>query len=345
MEQIEHILAQKNIILDLAQKQLLEFLKHIYANILDYLSLSPLSKLVFKHHQPKSLYLWGDVGRGKSMLLSLFFDSIECKKKTKIHFQEFMLKVHTILHRNKSGKECALIEVVKELVKEYKILYIDEFEVTDIADAMIIGSLFKSLLKQKVILIISSNKHPDDLYKDGLQRQYFLQSMREIKKNLSIFKLDGDVDYRSSTKKKQQLYFYPLNNHAHKSLECAFNFYAKDFSTDKVTIGSRKFECTRKSDVDRVIWFSFDQLCAKSLATIDYVKMCQLYDLFIIEKIPLLTIYDRNEVRRFINLIDILYQERKKLICSAAIKLDELYNKGDWSFEFQRTLSRLHEML
>jgi cell division protein ZapE len=270
-------------------------------------------------------YIYGTVGTGKTMIMDSYYQSLSIKiNKYRIHFSEFMLEIHKNLFvlNSKSHKEDLIERVAKDLSKKYNIIFLDELEITDIVDAMIVGRLFEKLFALNVSIVITSNKYPDKLYENGLKRENFLEFIDLIKLRLKIFQLSS-VDYRlQKISSNDKRYFYPL----------------KDQSDIYEIIKEMK------SKNSKCLVSSFDDLCRRPLGAIYYLSICNEYDVIFLLSIPKLTIDDRNEAKRFTILIDILYDHKKLLFCTAEVATELLYEHGDGDFEFKRTISRLKEM-
>ena len=316
-----------------------------------------LARLGFGHapkppEGPHGLYIWGSVGRGKSMLMDLFFADAPVAKKRRVHFHEFMLEVQARLHRRREElaargappESDTIVPIGKEIAAETRLLCFDEFQVTNIADAMILGRLFEALFGEGVTVVATSNRHPDDLYKDGINRALFLPFIERLKERCDVFELAAARDYRLDRLVEAPVWYAPLG---------AGSAAALDLAWDRLTLGAEPQRCVltvkgRKLDIAReaagVARLTFEELCARPLGSLDYLAVAATFHTVILESIPLLTPDRRNEAARFVALIDALYEARTKLVASAAAEPDRLYPDGDGAFEFQRTASRLFEM-
>ncbi len=299
---------------------------------------------------PQGLYLYGDVGRGKSMLMDLFYASAPVEKKRRVHFHEFMLEVHETLHRwRQEGRahkqvDDLLMALADEAADRVWLLCFDEFHVTNIADAMLLGRLFKGLLQRGVIIVATSNWPPDDLYKDGLQRELFLPFIELIKEKLDILALTSPTDYRLQRLMGMQVYHLPLGPAAELALDDAFARLADGRAAcpAEIEVQGRRLAVPRAAR--GVAWFGFADLCAQPLGAADYLAIADRYSTVIVEGIPRMTAEHRNEAKRFATLIDTLYERKTRLVCSAEAAPHELYVKGTGVADFARTVSRLMEM-
>ncbi len=294
--------------------------------------------------RPNGLYMYGGVGTGKSMLMDLFFDQAPIRLKQRVHFHAFMQKIQETLHiARQSGAEDAIIPVAKQIVQTTTLLCIDEMQITDIADAMIVGRLFEHLLDAGIIIVTTSNRHPDDLYKQGLNRNLFLPFIELVKERFDIHDMSSTVDHRRNRLEGEQTYFTPHNADATHQMNTLWQQLAG--GDGDVLVIERK---GRKIDLPRfangIGWASFDDLCAKPLGPGDYLAIADTVRVLFVPDIPTLSAANNNEAKRFVTLIDALYEAKVKLIVSAAAEAEALYPKGKGAFEFERTVSRLNEM-
>jgi len=294
----------------------------------------------------KGLYIHGGVGRGKSMLMDLFFAEVRIEAKRRVHFHAFMLDVQARLHalRQASGKGDPLAQVARDLAAATRLLCFDEFHVVDIADAMILGRLFEALFAEGVVVVATSNWPPDRLYEDGLNRARFLPFIDLLKERLEIVALDGPVDYRLERLRDLPAYHYPLGPEATAALDCIFEALADGVepAPAELEVGLRRLGVPMAAG--GVARFAFADLCAQPLGAADYLAIARRFHSVVLDGVPLLTPDRRNEARRFMTLIDALYECRVMLFLSAAAPAAGLYPQGDGAFEFQRTASRLMEM-
>jgi cell division protein ZapE len=294
----------------------------------------------------KGLYIWGDVGRGKTLLMDLFFEEATIVKKRRAHFNRFMMDVHARIHaeRQRAGSSDPIPAVAHVLAEEARLLCFDEFQVTDVADAMILGRLFDRLFAEGVTIVATSNTPPDRLYEGGLNRQLFLPFIEEIKQRLEVVELNGPTDYRLQRMSGIKVYLTPLGPQADAAMDAAWRkltdcAHGRPMS---LTVLGRQLKVPQAAR--GAARFRFDDLCAKPLAAADYLAIAEEFHAVLLDHIPILSPEMRNEARRFTLLIDTLYDEGVKLICSAAAPADALYLQGDGADAFRRTASRLAEM-
>ncbi|MCH2163638.1 MAG: AFG1 family ATPase [Marinovum sp.] len=296
-----------------------------------------------KPEAPKGLYLWGGVGRGKSMLMDLFVDAMG-EGVRRIHFHAFMQEVHRGMHEaRKRGVDDALAPVAKEIADGLRCLAFDEMQITDITDAMVVGRLFEMLFGAGVTVVTTSNRVPDDLYKDGLNRQLFLPFITFIKERFVVWEIESPHDYRQDRLAGQQVYFSPNNADARALIDGIWtDFGGADATALTLHIGTRELEIPRF--VNGVARASFYDLCGRPLGPADYLALAEATRVLILDDIPQLGMENFNAAKRFVTLVDALYEARVKVIASAAAEPEMLYMEGTGSFEFERTASRLREM-
>ena len=291
------------------------------------------------------LYLWGGVGRGKTYLMDSFYHSLPFSQKRRQHFHRFMHDVHARLKRLKHVED-PLQHVAREIARDTRVICFDEFFISDIADAMILGRLFDWLFTYGVTLVATSNVKPDDLYKDGLQRVRFLPAIELLKRHVKVMNVDGGVDYRLRVLEMAEIYHHPLDAAADDNLERSFDAMCPD-PEDVQVGGSIRIE-GRDIPVVRcgegVAWFRFPALCEGPRGSADYIEIARLFHTVLLSGVPQLDELKENEARRFITLVDELYDHQVKLMISAETPVDDLYTGSRLGFEFKRTVSRLQEM-
>ena len=303
-----------------------------------------LKKIFSKKNSKLGFYLQGDVGVGKTMILNFFFENLNHPKQ-RLHFNEFMINFHDFVFKNKkNNKENVIDKFVSKLKTKYELIYLDEFQVTNIVDAMILGNLFKKIFDKKIKVLFSSNIKINDLYKDGLQRDQFLPFIKIIKDMCYQEKLNIEEDYRKSKNKKNERFFYPLNENTNFKVNKYFRQLTKNLSLrEKVLIiKGRKFII--KNYFDGIARFNFKDLCSKNIGAEDYIKIAEKCDLIIIENIPNFNNVNSNQQQRFITLIDIIYEKSIPLMITSESKLDSLSSSDNLKQSFKRTISRLYEL-
>lgn len=291
----------------------------------------------------KGLYLWGDVGVGKTFLVDLFYSNLTTEKKTRQHFFEFMQHIHHSLKRLQGHKNPLQI-IARHLSMKYRIICFDEFFVDDIADAMLLGELFKALFIRGTVMIATSNVVPDKLYKNGIQRERFLPAITAIKQHMQVMHLESGQDYRRQHVEQAGVYYTPLDKQAEQDLEHCFKHYSHgvEISSDAIELCQRQVPIVKQAD--GVIWFDFMTLCGTARSQDDYLALAKQYHTVIISNIPIIRDNQRDVIRRFINCIDVFYDAHIRVIISAATLPESLYPHGALHFEYQRTISRLIEM-
>lgn len=296
---------------------------------------------------PQGLYLYGPVGRGKSMLMDLFFDSVEGDHKRRVHFHEFMLDVHQTMHdwRKKDGKlQDPLPRIAAEIARDTWLLCFDEFQVDNIADAMILGRLFEALFDEGVVVVATSNAHPDNLYMGGLQRDRFLPFIEILKGRIDILELEAMRDYRRDRLAGMKVYHTPLGPKADAALDAAFAELTDNAEPEPAQIEVLGRIVPVPAAARGVARFSFSDLCEKPLGAPDYLAIARAYHTVILSDVPVMPQRMRNEGKRMVTLIDALYEAHVNVVVSAEADPDELCPDGDTAFFFERTASRLLEM-
>ena len=291
----------------------------------------------------RGLYMWGGVGRGKTYLMDCFYDCLPREDKRRVHFHRFMEQVHDDLASH-AAKDNPLRLIGSELASVVRVLCFDEFFVSDIADAMLLAGLFEVLFEQGVTLIATSNVPPKDLYRDGLQRAKFLPAIDLIEQHCEVLNVDGGVDFRLRILDQAEIYHYPLDADARVSLEKSFCDLAPgDFRRDGLIHVNHR-ELPTIADGDGIGWFEFSDLCDAPRATPDYIELARRFNTVLISNVPQMGEGTNDPARRFINLVDELYDRNVNLILSAEVPVEALYDGERLAFEFQRTVSRLIEM-
>lgn len=294
---------------------------------------------------PEGLYFFGGVGRGKTMLMDLFYETVDFEPKRRVHFHEFMTEIHdTIAQYRKSHDGDPIPAVAEHILADAGLLCFDELHVTDIADAMILGRLFSGLFQAELVIVATSNVPPGELYKDGLNRQLFLPFIELIENRMEVFALDAGMDYRLEKFRGQNVYFTPADTTARQALDAVWH---KLIGQDKgepcaLTVKGREIEVPEAAM--GVARFTFSDLCEKPLGAADYLTIAHAFHTVFIEDIPVMRRHQRNAARRFNILIDTFYDNGVRLVASADAEPDRLYPDGDGAFLFERTASRLIEM-
>lgn len=302
---------------------------------------------------PKGLYVWGSVGRGKTMLMDMFFEAAPVKRKRRVHFHEFLADVHGRINayrqKIKSGEvkdADPIAPVAADLADEAYLLCFDEFTVTDIADAMILGRLFTALFAAGVVVVATSNVEPSRLYEGGLNRALFLPFIALLQTKVEVLKLDARTDFRLEKLGGAPVYHVPADEKAKAALDTAFKALSGVAQGQRTVLTVQGHDLVLPQAAGSVARASFADLCAQAYGASDYIALAQRFHTLVLDDIPILDFDRRNEAKRFIILIDTLYEHHVKLVASAAAEPHELYraNKGREAFEFDRTVSRLIEM-
>ena len=317
-------------------------------------AVSGLRKLIAGKKQQETIrgvYLWGHVGRGKSMLMDIFYNRSGIHPKQRVHFHRFMLDVHARVHAwrkqhgsdQKSGNP--VVEIARLIAKEVRLLCLDELQVTDVADAMILEQLFLTLSAEGVRVVFTSNRKPEDLYQGGIQRDRFMQFIRLVREQLIVLSLTDGDDYRmKQIKSLDSVYLYPVNARTQKELNDTFIALTSNEKPYMMDLEVQGRSLHVPEVFGGIAKLSFNELCSKALGASDYIAIAQHFHTVLLSGIPKLTPEKRNEAKRFITLIDTLYEHKVKLICTADDRPEKLYTEGDGAFEFGRTVSRLVEM-
>ncbi|MGJ7572465.1 cell division protein ZapE [Variovorax sp. RB2P76] len=301
-----------------------------------------LKKFINRPELPRGVYMYGGVGRGKSFLMDLFFNAVTLRRKTRLHFHEFMREVHREL-RELQGTVNPLDELGLRISKRYKLICFDEFHVADITDAMILHRLLVSLFENGVGFVTTSNFKPDDLYPDGLHRDRILPAIALLNEKLEVLSVDNGTDYRRRTLEQMRMYITPNDAAADKEMRKAFDKLAETADESPILhIEQREIRARRKAG--GVVWFDFKTLCGGPRSQNDYLEIASQFHTVMLSDVPHMPVRMASEARRFTWLIDVLYDRRCKLIMSAEVPPEALYTEGPLAHEFPRTVSRLTEM-
>ena len=287
------------------------------------------------------VYLYGKVGTGKTFLLNLFYQNSKVGKK--IHFNNLMIKIHEVI-KNSSNKDEAIENFIRDLGKKFKLLYIDEMHIFNIVDALIIKKIFFFLIKYKIFLIISSNFPPDELYKDGLQRNDFIPFIELIKKNCEVINIKINTDYRRETLNQSKTYFTPINHETRGEFNKLFNRFVDELHLTTIKIQSNSREIVFNKCSSNILMTDFDKLCEDNLSHQDYINVAKTFKLIFLNNVPELNDQKKDACRRFISLIDMLYENNCSIVIIASKPISNLNTINSLSEEFARTASRLYEM-
>lgn len=348
---------------DPAQEEVARWLQALRDDIVHYRpgGAGGLFSVFRKKEDPRGLYICGDVGRGKSMLMDLFFETTPVTAKRRVHFLDFMEGVHAAIKdwrglsdeakreklrelKIKNGNDDPIPPVAKQIADEAWLLCFDEFQVDDVADAMILGRLFEALFGFGVIVVATSNRPPHELYPDGLNRQLFLPTIAMLQSKLDIFRLDAAGDYRVDRVKGMDVYFCPLGTEADEKMNAAWEAVTGSSQGGPADIKVKGRRLRFGACSGGAMRDEFDSLCGKAHGPADFLAIARAFHTVFVDHIPELDRSKRNEAKRFVTLIDALYESKTKLVASAAVGPDEIYPEGDGAFAFERTASRLKEM-
>lgn len=335
-------LQRRGFVQDSSQWRAVERLQQLYEEWSAYKKRrnSALKRLLVKPPLPKGVYLWGPVGRGKSFLMDAFYLCVPLVRKRRVHFHHFMREIHRELDELK-GTEDPIAAVAERTAKRYRLVCFDEFHVSDIADAMILGRFLEQTMERGVEFVMTSNYHPDQLYASGLQRERFLPAIELIKSRLDVVGVDSGVDYRRLKMEKVQIYH--VGSDAELQLERIFH-ELKDVEQEKQPLDVEGRTIPYRKRAGGLVWFDFEALCGGPRSYADYVDLTKRFHTIILSGVPRMSAKQSDAARRFTWLIDVLYDEHLKLVLSAEAPPEELFTEGESSADFQRTVSRLHEM-
>lgn len=332
---------------DKRQREIISVLNKIYHHLVKRQTfrdsqIGQLRRKIKPRPPIKGLYLWGNVGAGKTFLLDTFYDCLPVRK-IRLHFHAFMQQIHQSL-KETQGIKNPLQKIARQIADDVLVICFDEFFIVNIADAMILGELFKALFKGGVCLVTTSNIAPDELYKNGIQRERFLPAIEVIKNNVYTIHLQSKTDYRQQHIEKGNVYFTPIDNEAEKNMEAAFQHFAHcpDSSTDPIEILGRKIDIIKQTS--HTIWFDFYKICGRPRSQNDYLELAKDYQTFLISNVPTFDQVGSDLIVSFIHLIDILYDTKKQIVLSANAPIKELYQGKPYQIAFNRTKSRLTEM-
>ncbi|HMA31177.1 MAG TPA: cell division protein ZapE, partial [Casimicrobiaceae bacterium] len=344
IDYLEPLLDRRRATLDHAQAAALERLQVLADELAAFrvARQSKLRRLFASPAVPRGVYLWGGVGRGKSLLMDSFYATVSIRRKTRIHFHAFMREIHVALASMKDEADPLAI-VAAQIARRYRLICFDEFHVSDIADAMILGRLLSALFEAGVVLVMTSNYAPDRLWPDGLLRQRFLPAIELIKHWLDVVEVDAGIDYRLRTLEHLTTWHVPAGRSADMAMNAVFEgMRAGPDEELRLEVEGRPLLARHRAG--SVVWFDFEALCDGPRSQRDYLELARRFAVVLVSNIPQLGAGAADQARRFTWLIDILYDHRVKLVASAAVPAESLYLEGAHAGEFQRTVSRLIEM-
>ncbi|URI08712.1 cell division protein ZapE [Aquincola tertiaricarbonis] len=329
---------------DPAQLRAIAALERCENEWIDYLAQrsNAVTRLLRRPPIPRGVYMVGGVGRGKSFLMDCFFQSVPLRRKTRLHFHEFMREVHRELQELK-GLQNPLDELGKRVARRFRLICFDEFHIADVTDAMILHRMLEALFANRVSIVTTSNFRPEGLYPNGLHRDRILPAIDLLNERMEVIDVDNGTDYRSITLEQVAMYHTPLGPEADAAMNEAFDKLAEARDEDPVLhIEQREIRSRRKAG--GVVWFDFKQLCGGPRSQNDYLEIATQFHTVLLSNVPMMPPNLASEARRFTLLIDVLYDRRVKLILSAAVPAEQLYTEGPLAHEFPRTVSRLNEM-
>jgi len=340
---LESELVRRDIVLDGAQAAALARLQRLHDELVAFKKArQSLLRWLSPPTPPRGVYFWGGVGRGKSFLMDAFYAAVPLRRKTRVHFHAFMRGVHDDL-RTLKREEDPLATVAARIARRQRLVCFDEFHVSDVADAMILGRLLSALFARGVVFVMTSNYRPDDLYPDGLQRQNLLPTIALLKQWLDVIEVDGGTDYRLRELEHAACYYTPLSDATEAELAALFERMRPGPDEDpRLAIEARTLKARKRAG--SLVWFDFATLCEGPRSQLDYLEIARRFAVVIVTGVPRLTPDMGDAARRFTWLVDVLYDHRVKLLLSAAVPAEELYRERRNSQEFPRTVSRLIEM-
>ncbi|MGL6112060.1 MAG: cell division protein ZapE [Rubrivivax sp.] len=337
-------LAERGYSADAAQLRAIDALERCENEWLDYLRRrgNALAKMINRPPIPRGVYMHGGVGRGKSFLMDCFYQSVPLKRKTRLHFHEFMREVHREL-QDLRGTVNPLDELGRRIARRFRLICFDEFHIADVTDAMILHRLLEALFANRVSIVTTSNFRPDALYPNGLHRDRILPAIELLERKLEVLDVDAGTDYRQRTLGQVKVYHAPLGAEAEASMRLVFERLAEARDEDPLLrIEQRELRALRRAG--GVVWFDFAQLCGGPRSQNDYLELATRFHTVLLSNVPAMSPRLASEARRFTWLVDVLYDRQVKLIVSAAVPPEQLYTEGPLSHEFPRTVSRLAEM-
>lgn len=344
-DRYQHLLTELGYFADPAQLAAAERLQQLYYELLGFKVKrgSTLKRLFARPQPPRGVYFWGGVGRGKSFLMDCFFAAVPYRRKRRIHFHAFMQEIHRSLDRFK-GEADPMLKVAEQIASETRLLCFDEFHVSDIADAMILGRLLDGLFARGVVMVMTSNYPPARLYPNGLQRESFLPTIALLQRQMDVLEVEAGIDYRLRALEQVEIYHYPADAAAETKMVEYFHTVAGEDGRQggRIEVLGREIPVIRQSH--GVIWFDFAALCGGPRSQNDYLEIARHYHTVLLSRIPKMTVHQASEARRFTWLVDVFYDARVKLIATADCAPEALYTEGTQASEFVRTVSRLTEM-
>lgn len=338
-------LKKRDYVSDAAQEKAIDRLQVYYEDwvIFRKLRSNRIKKIFNRPDSPRGVYMWGGVGRGKSFLMDSFYNTVPVRRKTRIHFHEFMRGVHEELKQVR-GTQDPLDEVAKRIASRYRLICFDEFHVSDVADAMILYKLLLGLFDLGTSFIMTSNYEPCDLYPDGLHRDRILPAIDLIYKNMDILNVDAGTDYRRQTISSVRTYLYPLSPEVEQEIQQDFDKINGTNSLKDNVLNIENRDVAAIAVGDDIAWFDFETLCGGPRSQNDYLDLASRFETIILSDVPCMDARHASQARRFTWLIDVLYDHKVKLIISAQCAADQLYTQGPMAQEFHRTVSRIVEM-
>ena len=344
LEQYSQLLAERGYRSDASQQAAVERLQRLETELSEFKRRRSgfLRKLLDRPTVPRGVWMYGGVGRGKSLLMDVFYEAVPVVRKTRVHFHEFMRSVHRELRDLRQVSD-PLDEVARRLAARYRLICFDEFHVSDVADAMILERLLSGLFANGVVFVMTSNYRPDDLYPDGLNRDSILPAIALLKTHLDILNVDAGTDYRRLAMQGVDVYLSPLGAETERRFAQAFERIAGPSTDDpNLTIEHRVIAALRRSG--GVVWFDFSTLCDGPRSQLDYLEIATRFHTVMLSSVPCMTAAMSSQARRFTWLVDVFYDQRVKLLIAADVPPEQLYVAGAMAGEFHRTVSRLIEM-